>query len=779
MSNPDFTKGESVPDGATQDYHFGATGITGWMYSERMVTRKARQIYVLKVDQGSPAEGVIQQGDVILGVSGERFSYDPRTEMGKALTEAEQIGGRLSLIRWRDNEVQTVAVRLPAMGSYSPTAPYRCAKSRRIFEQGCEALAEDMQQPGYRRNPTERSLNALALLASGEQKYRALIEREVQWAADFSTESFSTWWYGYTMMLLAEYTMATGDTSYLPGLERQAIKASEGQSIVGSWGHRYAGEDGRLLGYGMMNAPGLTLTIGLALAREAGIDDPRLSEAIDRSTKLLRFYVGKGSIPYGDHHPWTQTHDDNGKNSAAAVLFHLLGEKDSAEYFAQMALACHGNERDTGHTGNFWNMLWALPGVAQAGPHASGAWMQEFGQWYFDSARTWDGRFVHLGPPQMKADKYPRWDCTGAYLLAYARPLKLLRLTGRGEPTVTQLTLAQAEAIVAAGRGWNNLDRNSYLEVKSDEQLLGLLGSWSPVLRERAAQTLGRRKADVLPQVLAMLGSTNLHKQYGACQAIGLMRGDREEAVEPLRQLLNADDLWLRISAGQALAGIGKPALVAVPDMLDQLAKPSGDDDPRGMEQRYLCFSLFNNRGGLISRSLQGVDPELLYEAVRKGLANQDGRARGAIASIYRYLSYEEIKPILPAIRRAVVEPAPSGIMFASQIRTEGLRVLARHHIEEGMQDGVDLLDQTWDKWGKNGRTPAILDALVLYGAHAQRIVPQLEAIADQHAEQNARTRSNELEKYEIMIRKTIDKIKASKDKPDLRRLPQERVGQR
>ena len=35
-----------------------------------------------------------------------------------------------------------------------------------------------------------------------------------------------------------------------------ALEASEGQSIVGSWGHNLRGGDGRLVGYGMMNAPG-------------------------------------------------------------------------------------------------------------------------------------------------------------------------------------------------------------------------------------------------------------------------------------------------------------------------------------------------------------------------------------------------------------------------------------------------------------------------------------------------------------------------------------------
>ena len=171
------------------------------------------------------------------------------------------------------------------------------------------------------------------------------------------------------IIFLAEYVIATGDQTVLPGLRRLAIESANGQSVVGSWGHRFVGkETGRLGGYGMMNSPGIPLTIGLALAKKAGIDDAKVSEAIEKSANLLRFYSGKGAIPYGDHRPWIQTHDDNGKNGMAAVLFDLLNEPEHAEYFSRMSVACHGPERDTGHTGNFCNMLWAMPGIARSGP---------------------------------------------------------------------------------------------------------------------------------------------------------------------------------------------------------------------------------------------------------------------------------------------------------------------------------------------------------------------------------------------------------------------------
>ena len=54
------------------------------MFSDKLVTTDARQIKVTKVAKGSPANGVLAVGDVILGVGGKPFSYDPRTEFGKA-----------------------------------------------------------------------------------------------------------------------------------------------------------------------------------------------------------------------------------------------------------------------------------------------------------------------------------------------------------------------------------------------------------------------------------------------------------------------------------------------------------------------------------------------------------------------------------------------------------------------------------------------------------------------------------------------------------------------
>ena len=118
-ANPDFTKGDAIPAKAKHDWNLGPTGLRGWMFCDKLVTTDARQISITKVEKGSPADGVFLVGDVILGVGGKLFSYDPRTEFGKALTSAESEAGagKLAVTRWRAGKAEEVALKLRVLGS--------------------------------------------------------------------------------------------------------------------------------------------------------------------------------------------------------------------------------------------------------------------------------------------------------------------------------------------------------------------------------------------------------------------------------------------------------------------------------------------------------------------------------------------------------------------------------------------------------------------------------------------------------------------------------------
>ncbi len=700
IKNPDFTRGEPVPEGATHDWNLGPTGMRGWIYSNQMETTEARQILVTKVEKGSPSDGILQPGDVILGVSGQPFAHDPRTELGRAIGEAEATDGALTLMRWREGTTGKVVLPLAVLGRYSPTAPFDCPKSKRIFDQGCEALARQMKANPDQGNPIIRSLNALALLSSGKPEYLPLVRQQVSWASHYSDperRNLHSWLYGPVNILLAEYTLSTGDRSFLPDLERITMEIVQGQSAVGSWGHRFVVSGGRLGGYGMMNAPGLPLTVSLILARQAGVAHPELDVAIEKSLRLIRFYVGKGSVPYGDHHPWIQTHDDNG---------------------------------------------------------------------YYDLARRWDGTFRHQGPPETRPDSYAGWDSTGAYLLAYAQPLGNIQLAGKKKSLAGQVDAATAESLIADGRGWSPRIKNEAYGDRSEEELFAGLRSWSPVVRERSALELGRRQGNPTPRLITMLGEGDLNARLGACQALGALKSRGASAVPALRNTLTAEDLWLRVKAADALAGIGDAAMPAVPDLLAMLAGDHPESDPRAMQQRYLCFALFDRREGLLKRSLDGVDREALRVAVRAGLQNEDGRARGVLGAVYGQLSYEEIEPLLPAIYQAVVDPAPSGVMFADGIRMSGLEILAKHSIQEGVPLCLGIMDI--EGWGKKNRIGNCLKALKIYGGAARDQLPGLELLEGQlKAHPEAKSLQAEID----LVRETMTAIRTDPDPPVLRSL--------
>ncbi len=725
---PDFTKGGKT-DG-THDWTLGPTGARGWIYAAKGQTVEARQILVTAVAKGSPADGILSKDDVILGAGDKPFDGDARIRFANAVTVAEQdkSGGVLKLIRWRAGKTENVSIKLAVMGTYSAIAPYECPKSKRIFELGCKAIAKK----GLSNVSIPTNLNALALLASSNPEYKSMLATYAKKVSDYHVESMATWYYGYAISFLAEYVMATGDKSVLPGLKRMTMEAALGQSAVGTWGHKFAMPSGNLNGYGCMNAPGLTLTMSMVLARHAGVSDPALDKAIVKAAGFLRWYVNKGAIPYGDHSPWPG-HEDNGKCSMAAVLFDLLGDSEAASFFSKMSTAAY-SERERGHTGNFFNVLWAMPAVARCGPLATGAYLKETA-WYYDMARSWDGSFAYQGSPVGEEEHkvYTNWDCTGAYMLAYALPLKSLYLTGKKPFSVPALKQSEVTEVIAAGSDYFAAGgkRGSGYDGRTAEQLLAGLSSWSPSVRKRSAQGLGQQNGNIVPTLLKMLASSNRDARYGACEALGDQGSKADAAAPQLRALLKDPDPWLQILAATALPNLGSVARKgSVSDLLSMMVR-TNPADPRKMAQRTAANALFSpppgSRGmqSILADSLDGVDRQLLYSAVQSLLENEDGAARGSLGRTYGKLTDSDVVMLLPAIIKSIDKMAPSNEMFADGIRLAGLDLLSRLHIREGMALCMSVMEP--GRWGQGKRVPKCVEYLGRYGNEAKEFLPQLQ----------------------------------------------------
>ncbi len=230
-------------------------------------------------------------------------------------------------------------------------------------------------------------------------------------------------------------------------------------------------------------------------------------------------------------------------------------------------------------------------------------------------------------------------------------------------------------------------------------KLLKMLSSWSPAVRSRAATTLAKKDGDPVTQFLKLLSQDDLNSRYGACQALGALKAKSGDAVRS-----------------------------AVPQML-QLALRDDSKSPREFTQRYLAFCLFYPGGalkmkGLISHSLEGVDRDLLRNVIKRLLQNDDGRARAAVGMVYKHLSFDELKPLMPTLLQTIQTPSPSGVMFANGIRLSSLEQFARFRIKEGMKLCIEVTEI--DEWGKQDRIRLGMKHLRKYGGAAKAVLPEL-----------------------------------------------------
>lgn len=755
---PDFTSG-GHPD-KSHDWLLGPTGLRGWMYLRHEdLTAASRQILVTAVDKGSPADGILQVNDVILGVFGKPFADDARRSFGHAITAAEEKTGILPLMLWRGGKTSTVELKLQILGAYSATSPYDCPKSRKIFEQGCRLIAEK----GLENTDIPDHFNALALLATGDKKYHPMLGKYAKKVAA-ALEDVDTWnWYiASGNLFLSEYVLATGRKSALRELKQVTMRGVKNQCMNGMWGHAPSIPSGHSKGYGGMSAIGVPMTISLVLAREAGVSDPALDKSIDKSVRFLRYYVDKGALPYGDHPPCITSHDDNGKTSCAAILFDILGDRDATAFDSRMAIAAY-DQREQGHCGNFWNMLWAIPGAARSGPLATGAYLKEQA-WYYDLSRTWKGAFVYQKVEAFdENDNYTDWDLTGAYLLSFGLYQKSLHILGKKPSAIPPLSAEEVKTVIVAGRDhFPKGEKNGYYQ-RRDEELLEGLKSWSPIMRHSSAEAIGKRGGNFAPSLLEMLAGKDRYARYGAVEALGYLGKDASSALSQLRATLKEPDTWLQCLAAEALTRLGDKE--SATDLLAMSLKTS-PADPRRMHQRAASRALFSSYPGqseppsLPAESLDGVDSTQLYLVMKSFLENDDSIVRAAVIPTLRKLNDKDLAPLLPTIVSAINTLAPTNEMWADDIRVGGLDILSQRLIREGMLLCVSSIE--W-RWGM--QLEPRLKYLLRYGKHAREVLPDLKKLL---RDLEKLEKDQEPSETRNMLIKAIADIKASNEDPKL-----------
>lgn len=708
--------GNPLQAAKSAEHLLGPTGMKG-------VDSKS-EIKISKVEKGSPADGKVKPGDVIVGVNGKPFAANARREFAAAInaSEGKSLAGRLLLDLKGGKQAQ---LQLKVLGDFSDSAPADCPKSAALVTAAADRIIND---PKALANDS-LCVGWLGLMATGEEKYLAFVKSELpkqQWAnpdrahllAIINGEQKSGyvgWYWGYQLVALAEYHLLTGDRSVLPAIESYALALSLGQDPAGIWGHRMATRDrnGRLPGYSHINQPSLVCFIGLALAKRCGIELPELDRAIAKCRGFYNTFTGKGTIPYGVHDPNSRDFNNNGMSGSAAIAMALCGDHEAAKFFSRQ-VANGYDTLESGHGSSFFNVLWTPLGANVAGPEVTREFSKR-SRWLYTLYRSWDERFTHDG------NSHKSIETSGALLLINCLHRKQLFITGRDADTSLWLSGEDVQKVM----DYRNID----FKQCSDEELLSMFGHEAPQIRRAAPWILRERQGNSHAKVEDLLRTGTTLEKISAIGFFGYQCPP--EIALPRIPLMGeilrdaSQDMNVRVAAASAISCHSPAAHAYFDDMLRLLLEEKPDAE-------------FGVLDGTLGRALCTVtrdpfadnlvkDKKLFYNAVRKLSENPRQNARGDSMTLLANMPLEDFPLIAEEIRAVTLNRDPASHSYHNPQNTlvPGAQVLANLGIRDGLDWAIQSLD-TPDGKGSFKRA-ATQRALLAYGAHSREKVEEIK----------------------------------------------------
>lgn len=711
------------------EFLLGPTGLTG--------ISSSNGIQVTNVEKGSPADGKIEKGSLIIGAGGDAFQGDIRAALASAINaaETEKADGKLELLLKGANRV---TLQLDVLGSYSETAPYNCPKSDLIIERAAQYLAAQIEEELDSENRRSRgTFNSgathsalLGLMATGEKKYIELVARAIK-ASDYvnpdpeiltkevtgeKPSGYVGWYWGYHCILLGEYYMLTKDESVLPALKAYAVSLAKGQDAGGLWGHRMAIRNGRLPGYAQMNQSSLSCFMGMLMAKKCGIDDPALDAGIEKTYTYYETYIGKGGFNYGVHGPNQKAFNNNGMSGSAAICMALLDNDEGTRFFSRLSATAHDN-LEQGHASNFFNPLWTPLAANLSGPEVSQQFFRN-ASWANDTYRAWDGSFRRAGGNERGKEGSQ----TGVALLTYCLPRKALFITGREADTTLWLEGKEATKVVGMGQ----VDYSS----KSTQELLAMFNSPYPQVRIRAVWALRDREPEFIPKLVHMMDSGNKLQRESAIEYFGY-KCPPEQAHPQIKTIVailrnKNEDVELRATAASTLAAHGEAAYGYYDDLLQLIVDEEPGDHFRDIDQsvgrslNMLCSTPYAS--GLVRNK------ELFYAAADKLLDHKRQQARSDGIKMLSEIPLKDFPKMANQIMYIIEDKDPSYHSYHAWQHTIGpaIEILANLNIAEGIAYATGVLDREGGKWGFKVRM--LCAALPKYGANAKDALAKVQA---------------------------------------------------
>jgi hypothetical protein len=763
--------------GASAIQHMGPTGIHGYITGTRIFTVKT-------VEKGSPADGKIWPGDQVVGAGRQPFLKRVRFEFSAAVAEArtEKKKGKLVLMVRRKTggkRMQRVTLQLGVVGAdtFTDTAPYNCPKIDALITEAADHIVSKKARSPYGR----LQIGLLGLLATGEDKYVKVVRdhlHEAGWAKPpedtnalvNKSQMYASWYWGYKMLILTEYHLLTGDDYVLPAIRMYAEGMASGQDAAGLWGHQMRNfKTGRAPGYGVMNQPTMPVFISLILARKCGVDSPRISEAISRTTEhYTRKYVNKGALPYGNHGPNSKGYNNNGTSGSLAVAFAAAGHVAGARFFSRMSMAAY-NDLESGHATHFFNLMWTGLGANIGGPEASAAFFKKT-SWLYPLKVDWKGGYTY------ELDTHEGLGNTGAYLLNLCAGRRKLHMTGKGaDPAIALNTKEVAETIDV------HKYANELIPMDATQLLAVVETHWSPLIRRSAAWKLLKFKREELAPVIgkrlavkrtadALTGvsrfwDTNpkLFDQVAAimrdpnadlalrCAAAGTLGGAAWSRYLEPEEEFGRDDLY---EGGE----LHKPAVKYFADLVQVIVEDE-KDDPWGLLDGAAGAAL----AGLGDPYTQNLitDKPLFYAAINKMLAHKhsSGTRTGAMKLIADSMPMEDFHYVADRVVHAARGTDRSYTVYRGDNCTElGVKLLWRLNIQEAVEVCLDSFP-TATRGKERARRIALFES---FGANGKPYLPRLKAALKQDPDAEAEGSTKDVSLNQAEVEKFIQTIETA-----------------
>ena len=301
--------------------NLGPTGIRA-----RIDPEYAKEFKVMFVfqDAKSPAKGLIDIGDHIIGANGKMFKnphgfhrkkagargwQGPPYELALAIEDSQGKDGKLELMvkKGGKRSATRVTLQLKPVGRFSPTYPWNCPRSDKLLKDLCNFMI----QTGIKGQHHTQIQKLLALMAAGDRRVlpmvKAQAERLKNSRAHAQQGGFCCWKWGYDGIFLGEYYNKTKDKGVLRAVKALNTAYELGQDWAsGGFSHkpfpviqqRIAA--GGPKGYGSMAGPGGLSMLAQSIFKATGL--PYSERAYNRTHQAFLQTASsndEGQVVYG------------------------------------------------------------------------------------------------------------------------------------------------------------------------------------------------------------------------------------------------------------------------------------------------------------------------------------------------------------------------------------------------------------------------------------------------------------------------------------------------